>query len=100
MTAKRKDPIKSKFKLDPTKNKRKPPKKYPSVKGLVRGSKLGLAMSKLGLTTAQQLKLKREVEKAGGPMSSVALKAAALHIKSQKTQSKGPAGKVMKKKKK
>ena len=29
----RKDPIKSKFKLDSTKNKRKPPKKLPSGKG-------------------------------------------------------------------
>ena len=109
MTTRRKDPIRSKFKpdltrrKDPIKSKFKPPekplKKLPSGKGIVRMSKLGLAMSKLGLTTAQQLRLKKEMEKAGGITSSDALKATAAMIKSQKTQSKGPAGKVMKKSK-
>ena len=54
----------------------------------------------LGLTAAQQLKLKKEMKQAGGirTQSSDSLKAAASMIKSQKTQSKGPAGKVIKKK--
>jgi hypothetical protein len=52
----------------------------------------------LGLTAAQQLKLKKEMKQAGGMKSSDALKATASMIKSQKTQSKGPAGKVIKKK--
>ena len=52
----------------------------------------------LGLTAAQQLKLKKQMKQAGGMKSSDSLKAAASMIKSQKTQSKGPAGKVMKKK--
>jgi hypothetical protein len=53
----------------------------------------------LGLTAAQQLKLKKQMKQVGGMPSSDALKATASMIKSQKTQSKGPVGKVIKKKK-
>ena len=58
-------------------------------------------MNSLGLTPAQKIKLKKEIKRAGGirTQSSDSLKAAANLIKSKKTQSKGPAGKVMKKKK-
>lgn len=53
---------------------------------------------KFGLDPSQKIKLKKQMKQAGGMKSSDALKAAASMIKSQKTQSKGPAGKVMKKK--
>ena len=51
----------------------------------------------LGLTAAQQLKLKKQMKQAGGMKSSDALKAAAAKIKSQKKQSKGPVGTRLKK---
>ena len=51
-----------------------------------------------GLTTAQKAKLRNEIKRMGTLPSSDALKSAAAEIRSQKTQSKGPAGKVMKKK--
>ena len=56
-------------------------------------------MNSLGLTPAQKIKLKKEIKRAGGirTQSSDSIKATASMIKSQKTQSKGPAGKVMKK---
>ena len=58
-------------------------------------------INSLGLTLAQKIRLKREIKRAGGirTQSSDSIKAAASMIKNQKTQSKGPAGKVMKKKK-
>ena len=54
-------------------------------------------MNSLGLTPAQKIKLKKEIKRAGGirTQSSDSLKAAANLIKSKKTQSKGPAGKVI-----
>ena len=59
----------------------------------------------LGLTAAQQLKLKKQMKQAGGVTSSDALKAAAAQLKRKQRQftaagrqSTGPAGKVMKKK--
>jgi hypothetical protein len=61
------------------------------------GSELARVMPKLGLTAAQQLKLKKQMKRAGGMKSSDALKAAAAKIKSQKTQSKGPVGTRLKK---
>ena len=54
----------------------------------------------MGLTPAQKIRLKRDIKRAGGirTQSSDSIKANASVIKNQKTQSKGPAGKVMKKK--
>ena len=56
-------------------------------------------MNSLGLTPAQKIKLKKEIKRAGGirTQSSDSIRAAASMVKSKKTQSKGPAGKVMKK---
>jgi hypothetical protein len=80
---------------------RLPKKKSKTIKPLVGiPGAVNKMIKSLGLTAAQQLKLKKEMKQAGGMKSSDALKAAASMIKSQKTQSKGPAGKVMKKKKK
>ena len=57
-------------------------------------------INSLGLTPAQKIRLKRDIKRAGGirTQSSDLIKASASMIKKQKTQSKGPAGKVMKKK--
>ena len=57
-------------------------------------------INSLGLTPAQKIRLKRDIKRAGGirTQSSDTIKANASVIKSKKTQSKGPAGKVIKKK--
>ena len=56
-------------------------------------------INSLGLTPAQKIKLKKEIKRSGGirTQSSDSIRAAASMVKSKKTQSKGPAGKVMKK---
>ena len=64
------------------------------------GKTVNELINSFGLTPAQKIKLKKEIKRAGGirTQSSDSLKAAASMIKNKKTQSKGPAGKVIKKK--
>ena len=78
--------------MRPPKKKSKTTKPMVGIPGLV--SKM---IKSLGLTAAQQLKLKKQMKQAGGMKSSDSLKAAAAKIKSQKTQSKGPVGTKLKK---
>jgi ribosomal protein L30/L7E len=77
---------------------RLPKKKSKTIKPMVGiPGAINKMIKSLGLTAAQQLKLKKQMKQAGGISGSDALKAAAAKIKSQKTQSKGPVGTRLKK---
>jgi len=85
--------------MRPPKKKSKTTKPMVGIPGLV--SKM---IKSLGLTAAQQLKLKKQMKQAGGMKSSDSLKAAAAQLKRKQRQftaagrqSKGPVGTKLKK---
>ena len=82
---------------------RPPKKKSKTIKPMVGiPGAINKMIKSLGLTAAQQLKLKKQMKQAGGITSSDALKANAAMLKKQfgkrkSIQSKGPVGSRLKK---
>ncbi len=66
--------------------------------GRVNKDDIAIAVNTLkGLTTAQKAKLRNEIKRMGTLPSSDAIKAAAVKIRGQKIQSKGPVGTKLRK---